>query len=93
MTLTRRVRLHARIAETLEKLYGENAEAHAAELAHHYVQAEAVLGSEKLVRYSSLAGERALPTYAHEEALAHFQRALAPKEGQPTDAETAALLL
>ena len=44
------------------------------------------------MHYSLLAGERALATYAHEEALAHFQRALASKEGQPTDAETAALL-
>ena len=36
LTLTRRVRLHARIAETLEQLYGDDAEAHAAELAHHF---------------------------------------------------------
>ena len=92
LSTTRNVRLHARIAEALESLYGDNVEAHAAELAHHYVQAERVLGSEKLVHYSLLAGERALATYAHEEALAHFQRALASKEGQPTDAETAALL-
>ena len=33
--MTRRVRLHARIAETLEQRYGEQAEAHRAELAHH----------------------------------------------------------
>ena len=36
LSLTRRVRLHARIAETLEEMYGEAAEAHAAELAHHF---------------------------------------------------------
>ena len=76
LTLTRRVRLHARIAETLEELYGENAEAHAAELAHHFAQAEAVAGGEKLVRYSQLAGERALAAYAWEEALSHFERGL-----------------
>jgi len=92
LSLTRRVRLHARIAEALERLYGDNAEAHAAELAHHFSQAEAVLGTEKLVRYSLLAGERALVIYAYEEALAHFQRALPAKEEQPMDAETAALL-
>ena len=33
LSLTRRVRLHARIAETLEELYGDDADAHAAELA------------------------------------------------------------
>ena len=86
------MRLHARIAETLEQLYGDNAEAHAAELAHHFAEAEAVLGSGKLGRYASLAGDRALATYAYEEALGHFERALAVKEGQPTDTETAALL-
>ena len=91
LSLTRRVRLHARIAETLEELYGDSAEARAAELAHHFAQAEAVLGTEKLVRYSIVAGERALALYAFEEALAHLQRALVAKEGQPPDGETAAI--
>jgi tetratricopeptide (TPR) repeat protein len=82
LTTTRRVRLHARIAEALEELYGEQAEAHAAELAHHFAEAQTVLGPEKLMRYSLLAGERALASYGWEEAQAHFQRALAAKEGQ-----------
>jgi predicted ATPase len=60
LTLTRRVRLHGRIAEALEELYGSAAGAHAAELAHHFAQAESVLGPEKLARYSLLAGEQAL---------------------------------
>ena len=98
LTLTRRVRLHARIAETLEELYGDSAEAHAAELAHHFAQAESILGAEKLVLYSLLAGERALAAYAWEEALNHFQRGLSAKGVSPeathsaSDAETAALL-
>ncbi|MFQ6030122.1 MAG: serine/threonine-protein kinase PknK, partial [Dehalococcoidia bacterium] len=92
LTTTRRVRLHGRIAESLENLYGANVEAHAAELAHHFSEAQTVLGTEKLIHYSLLAGERALGTYAHEEALSHFQRAVAEKEGQPMDAETASLL-
>ena len=48
LTLTRRMRLHARIAETLEEAYGDNAEAHAAELAHHFALAEMAMGKEKL---------------------------------------------
>ena len=92
LTLTRRVRIHARIAETLEELYGANAEAHAAELAHDFAEAEAVLGTENLVRHSLLAGERALTAYAWEEALAHFQRARDAKGEQPMDTETADLL-
>ena len=77
LTLTRRVRLHARIAETLEELYGDNVEAHAAELAHRFAQAEMATGTEKLVKYSLLAGQRALDTYAHHEALGFFERGLA----------------
>jgi predicted ATPase len=98
LTTTRKVRLHARIAESLEKLYGQQAEAHAAELAQHFAEAEAVLGAEKLVQYSLLAGEKALAAYAWEEALQHFQRGLEGKgirlQGiEPAeDAETAALL-
>ena len=98
LTTTRRVRLHARIAETLEELYGADAESHAAELAHHFAEAEGVIGTDKLVRYSLLAGERAMAIYAYEEALAHFQRGLTAKEGDAPlsassmDADMAALL-
>ncbi|MCH7787184.1 MAG: tetratricopeptide repeat protein, partial [Chloroflexi bacterium] len=100
LSLTRRARLHARIAEVLEELYGAEAEAHAAELAHHFAQAEAILGTEMLLRYSIIAGERALATNAYEEALVHFERAMAAKEGhtpstgsgQAMDAEMATIL-
>jgi DNA-binding CsgD family transcriptional regulator len=98
LSAARRVRLHARIAQVLEELYGLEAEAHAPELAYHFGEAEPVLGIEKLVRYSLLAGERALTTYAWEGALQHFRRGLAAK-GVPLtggeaarDAEEAALL-
>jgi len=98
LSLTRRVRMHARCAETLEAHYGDQADAHAAELAHHFAQAEAVTGAEKLVHYSLLAGERALNIRAYEEAAAHFQRGMAAKGvaltgAEPArDAEEAALL-
>ena len=101
LTTTRRARLHARIAEALEEIYGDDAESHAAELAHHFVEAEGVLGTDKLIRYSLLAGDRAMAMYAYEEALGHFQRGLTAKERGSTgsanseqgiDAETAALL-
>ena len=82
LSLTRRVRLHARIAQALEDLYGDDAESHAAELAHHFAQAEAMTGADKLVRYSLLAGERAL--------AARNVPATGAKSAH--DAETAALL-
>jgi tetratricopeptide (TPR) repeat protein len=92
LSSTRRARLHARIAQGLEELYGEGAGVHAAELAHHFAEAEAVLGPERVVRYSLLAGDAALAAHAHEEAATHFERGLATKDGQPVDAEMAALL-
>jgi tetratricopeptide (TPR) repeat protein len=91
LSLTRRVRLHARIAEALEALYGEDADQHAAELAHHFGQAQTLLGPDKFVRYSLVAGEAALAASAHEQALAHFDRALAAKDDAKMDDETAAL--
>ena len=92
LSATRRARLHGEIGEALEGLYAEDVEAHADELAYHFAEAEPALGGLKLVRYSLMAGERALAAYAWEEALGHFQRGLAAKEGQRVDEETAAVL-
>ena len=79
MSTSRRVRLHLRVGEALETIYGTEAEDHAAELARHFAEAEAISGPEKLVRYSLLAGEQALAAYAWEEAREHFQRGLEAK--------------
>jgi DNA-binding SARP family transcriptional activator len=87
-----RARLHARIAQTLATLYGDRADAHAAELAHHYDEAVAVLGTDRLVHYSALAGEAALAAHAPEQALVHFERALAARENAATDDQAAEVL-
>ena len=98
MSHIRRVRAHARIGETLEQLHQAGLEEHAAELAHHFAEAEAVIGSEKLGRYSLMAGERALATYAYEDALTHFEKGLVARDialsgtEAATDEEAAALL-
>ncbi|MFQ6026565.1 MAG: AAA family ATPase [Dehalococcoidia bacterium] len=89
----RRARMHARIGETLEDLYSSDLTTQAATLAYHFAEALPVVGPEKLMRYSLLAGEQAIQAYAAEEALRHFERALAAKKEESTDAETAALLL
>ena len=89
LSLTRRVRLHARIAQALEDLYGDDSEAHAAELAQHFAQVQTVLGTEKLVHYSLLAGKRALSARAYEEAEAHSQRGLVGKGVALTGTEPA----
>ena len=98
VTTSRKVRLHAKIGQALEELYGENAGAHAAELAHHFAGAQTSASRDKLARYSLLAGERALAADAHEDALAHLEKALTARDialpGTETapDEEAAALL-
>ena len=98
LTTTRRVRLHARIAEALEDQYGYDAEIHSAELARHFAEAQTSTGISKMVRYSLLAGEQALAAYAWEEALGFFDRGLAAREidssgtEAATDDQAAALL-
>ena len=91
LSATRRTRLHAQIAQSLEEIHGAVASVHAAELAHHFSRARTLLGPDKLVHYSLLAGERALAIYAYEDALAHFQRGLDARSDL-VDSETAALL-
>ncbi len=95
---SRRVRLHLRIGEALETLYGDQTKEHAAELAYHFTEAAPVAGSDKPARYTILAGEKSLETYAYEEALGHFQKGLTVKgveleaSSPAPDPEAAALL-
>jgi len=76
LSANRSVRVHARIAEALETVYGSESDKYAGELAEHYAEAETVLGSEKLVHYSRIAGWRALDDFGYEEALPNFERVL-----------------
>ena len=92
LSTARRMRIHALIAEVLEDIYSSDLEAHAAELAFHFGEAEPVLGPEKLVRFSYLAGEQALANYAYEGALEHFQRTLAAMGTWATGADVAEIL-
>ncbi|MGH2541162.1 MAG: hypothetical protein ACRDIB_00100, partial [Ardenticatenaceae bacterium] len=89
---TRRAQLHGRIALTLEDYYGASAAARSTELAHHFARAAPVLGTEKLIYYSEMAGQEALSLYAYEDALTHFKRALDAKGDAPSDARGAAML-
>jgi len=65
--------LHGAIGAALEVSYAETAQAHAAELAPHFV-----LSGEKkaALRWSLLAGENASRVQAHREVISHFRMAL-----------------
>jgi tetratricopeptide (TPR) repeat protein len=71
----RRRRLHLRVAEAMENLYGDALEGHVSEIAHHLVQAGPAADRRKLLAYLILAGRRALATAGFEEALRHLERA------------------
>jgi diguanylate cyclase (GGDEF)-like protein len=79
LSQNRRVRMHATVARSLEALYAGQADAPAAELAHHFEAAQPVLGIDGFVKHSLAAGERALGRFAYEEAVQHFEGALAAK--------------
>jgi len=89
ITAGRKARLHAKIGEALEIAYGDNPGEHTAELAHHFTHAVSVSGTEPMLRYTRLAGERALASHAHEVATEHFQRALTAKGVDLESAEAA----
>lgn len=59
LSTSRKVRMHLRIGQALETLYGAEAEAYAVELAYHFGEAQSLVGSTKFVGYSLLAGEQA----------------------------------
>jgi signal transduction histidine kinase/tetratricopeptide (TPR) repeat protein len=72
----RRHRLHRRIAEVLEAMYGDGLDSHLAELAHHYEAAGRRRGGMRAIDYAARAGERAASLLAFEEASRHYERAL-----------------
>ncbi len=72
----RRGELHHRAATALESRRASDESRHAAALAYHYLRASPA-ERDKAVRYCALAGQRALAQLAYEDAVSHFERALA----------------
>ena len=78
--LTRRARLHLRIAEALEDICGSDPGPRLAELAHHWSAATSSIDPGKAMDYSRRAAERALAELAPNEALRWFENALELEE-------------
>ena len=76
--------LHGEIAETLEALSAEHSHQFALQLARHYDEAG---NAEKAVSYWTLAGDAAFASYAQNEAVAAYTRALALSQETPISAE------
>jgi class 3 adenylate cyclase/tetratricopeptide (TPR) repeat protein len=73
LPFSRRRDLHARVAETTERLAGDAVEEHAEVLSLHFLEAGR---HDAAWRYSLTAGERARMKYANAEAADFFRRAL-----------------
>ena len=71
--VSRRLRLHRRVAEALEV---SPLPVHPAQLAHHYFQARAVGGADKAIVFNLEAGAAAQTAHAYEAAVEHYERAL-----------------
>jgi DNA-binding SARP family transcriptional activator len=73
---SRRVRLHGRVAEALERLYAADLSEHLSELAYHYADAN----SDKAAHYALDAAHAALDRLAFEDAVNICRRGLAAVE-------------
>ncbi|WP_170201316.1 AfsR/SARP family transcriptional regulator [Actinocorallia herbida] len=72
-----RSRLHLRVGEAIEAAAGMDRTVRLPALAHHYGMAAPVGGAAKAVEFAVLAARQATAQNAHDEAAAHWRRALA----------------
>lgn len=73
---SRQVRLHRQIAEAMERVYGDRAKDHAAELAFQYHRSAAISGAERGVPHALAAADQAQAAAAWDEQVAFLRMAL-----------------
>jgi len=81
LSARRRARLHERAADALEGMYGERASEHAAELAHHLLEAGSA-ERDRVARYLTWAARKASDAYAWEAAVQLYQAALKQEDDE-----------
>lgn len=85
LSLTRRTRLHRRVADILQSMYQGHQEEIAATITHHLVEGRAT--STQIAHYSELAGDRAYQLSAYTEAEHYYRLAVqyaeAARRNQP----------
>ncbi len=84
LSLPRRQRLHARVADVMERVYTANIDAHVSALAHHLYQAGASVDQEKTIHFLLEAANQASKATAHEEALDHLDNAVCLLDNERT---------
>jgi tetratricopeptide (TPR) repeat protein len=76
LSMPRRQRLHAKIADAIERVYGASIDKHASAMAHHLYQAGAASDPEKTTKYLLSAADEARTASAPEDALKFIDQAL-----------------
>ncbi len=76
LTASRRLSLHARVAEALEARADGNLAPYLSELSYHFFQAAPLGQADRAVRYARCAAEQARDMLAYEQAVTHLERAL-----------------
>jgi tetratricopeptide (TPR) repeat protein len=89
LSTLKRERLHLQAANAIERRHADDIEEHAADLTHHLSRAGRLADRPRLVRYLTIAGERAADAAAFDDAVAHFEQALSllERSTQETRAE------
>ncbi len=73
--LRRRMMLHQKVGDTLERQFAGKVEAVVEDLAHHFTHAPQGEGLEKAIHYSLEAARKSMGMFAHEEAVQYYQNA------------------
>jgi class 3 adenylate cyclase/tetratricopeptide (TPR) repeat protein len=76
VSAVKRERLHLRAARAISRRFSDNLEAHAGDLAYHLSRAGGFGDRPSLVRYLTIAGERAHDAAAFDDAVGQFEHAL-----------------
>ncbi|HEY6687705.1 MAG TPA: AAA family ATPase [Propionibacteriaceae bacterium] len=76
VSAVKRERLHLQTAQAVSRRYSEDLDAHAGDLAYHLSRAGRSADRASLVRYLTIAGDRAFDAAAFDDAVGHFEHAL-----------------
>jgi hypothetical protein len=84
---SRRVRLHRRVGEALERAFAGRLEPHLAEIAHHFLEAAPAGDVEHALQYATAAAQHAGTRLAYEQAARMYERALRALDLLPADGQ------
>ncbi len=95
LPLAARTQMHQRVGEAIERVHGAGSTSHLGELAYHFAKSAAIGESAKAADYARRAGDRAMDSFAYEEAIVQYRRALdaLALTGKPDRAMRCELLL